>query len=173
MSFDNNLRQSREWIPCLLLIIVLVAFWMTASIVDVALWTPRKQWPVWMSRYFDHFWLTLHAFFLPLLIVMILKPRLTAFLAFFTAAFLGSVAWDLIYSWLTRGRLISDSMVRWFVPDYDNPVRIGVTEAGALWFYIARVVIGLMLLYALCVRIKRHRNLCPPNGPPGPSGSGA
>ena len=173
MSRDNNHRQSREWIPYLLLIIVLVAFWMTASIVDVALWTQRRQWPVWMFRYFDAFWLTLHAFLLPLLIVMILKPRLNAFLTFLAAAFLGSVAWDLIYSWLTRGRLISDSMVRWFVPDYYKPVNIGVTEAGALWFYIARVVIGLMLLYALFVRIRRRRNSCPPNAPPAPSASGA
>ena len=61
----------------------------------------------------------------------------------------------MIYSWLTRGRLISDSMVRWFVPDYNKPLNIGVTEAGALWFYIARVVIGLLLLYALFVRLIR------------------
>ena len=170
---NNDHRQSREWIPYLLLIIVLVAFWMTASIVDVGLWTPRKQWPVWMFRYFDHFWLTLHAFFLPLLIVMILKPRLNAFLAFFAAAFLGSVAWDLIYSWITRGRLISDSMFKWFVPDYGKPLNIGVTEAGALWFYMARTVIGLMLLYVLFVRLRRRQNLCPPSVPPGPSGFGA
>jgi len=155
MSPDNNHRQSREWITYLLLIIVLVAFWMTGSIVDVALWTPRGRWPVWMFRYFHTFWLTLHSVLLPLLVVIILKPRLNTFLAFLAAAFLGSTAWDLIYSWLTRGRLIGDSMVRWFVPDCDKALNIGVTEAGALWFYIARVVIGLLLLYALFVRLIR------------------
>ncbi|MBU0714861.1 MAG: hypothetical protein KJ964_05850 [Verrucomicrobia bacterium] len=153
MSHDNNQRQFREWLPYLLLIIVLVAFWMTASLVDVALWT-QWRWPEWMAQNFQIIWLALHSFLLPLLLVMVLRPRLNAFLAFLSAAFLGSVAWDLIYSWLTRGRLISDSMVKWFAVGYGNLV-FGVNEAGALWFYIARVVIGLMLLYALYVRINR------------------
>ena len=170
MSPDNNHRQSREWIPYLLLIIALVAFWMTASIVDVALWTHRRP-PEWMAQNFQIIWLALHSFLLPLLVVMILRPRLNAFLAFLAAGFLGSVAWDLIYSWLTRGRFISDSMVKWFAVGYGNLV-FGVNEAGALWFYVARVVIGLMLLYALFVRIRRRRNSCPRNGPPAPSGSG-
>ena len=63
-------------------------------------------------------------------------------------------------------------MVRWFVPDYDEPLNIGVTEAGALWFYVARMVIGLMLFYALFVRLRRRRNWSPLRVPPGPFVSG-
>ena len=158
MSPDNNHGQSREWIPYLLLIIVLVAFWMTASIVDVALWTQRR-WPEWMAQNFQIIWLALHSFLLPLLLVLVLKPRLNTFLAFLSAAFFGSVAWDLIYSWITRGRFISDSMVKWFAVGYGDLV-FGVNENYAVLFYAARLAAGVLLLYALFVRIKRHRNSC-------------
>jgi len=62
-----------------------------------------------------------------------------------SAACFGSVVWDLAYSILTRGTLVSDSMQRWFSLD-DFGFVIGIPVEFAWVFYLARLAVGIALL---------------------------
>ncbi|MFA6995013.1 MAG: hypothetical protein WC249_01225 [Patescibacteria group bacterium] len=131
------------------LIIVLILFWFTGSFIDSALWFHTSyQTPVWVVSHLDIIWLALSQFIWPLLIVLILKPKFNTLLAFMSAACFGSLAWDLTYSLLTRGTLISDSMKRWFSLD-DFGLVIGIPQEFAWTFHLSRLVIGGLLFFWL------------------------
>jgi len=136
------------------LMIILVLFWLMGSFVDSALWFHVSyNTPQWVVNHLDIIWLALLSFLLPLSIVMILKPKFNTLIAFMSAAFFGSVVWDLTYSLLTRGTLISNSMEHWFSL-YDFGLVFGVSQEFAWAFHLARLVIGILLFFWLKKRLK-------------------
>ena len=133
--------------------IFLVLFWFMGGFVDSALWGHSSyNTPKWVVGHLDIIWLALSQFLLPLGIVMILKPKLNTFIAFMSAAFFGSMVWDLTYSLLTRGTLISNSMEHWFSIN-DIGLVIGVSAEFAWAFYLVRFVIGVSLFVWLKKRL--------------------
>jgi len=150
--------MGREMKTYLFLILALTLFWFTGSYVDSALWHhDTYRTPLWVSSHLDIIWLALSQAFFPLLIVFILKPRFNTIIAFISAACFGGVAWDLNYSFLTRGALVSsDSLLRWFCLDDFNFV-IGIRGEDALLFHGARLLLGILFLIWLSLRIKKQK----------------
>ena len=146
--------MSKEFKTYSWLILVLILFWLTGAFVDSALWFHSSyHTPSWVVSHLDIFWLALSQFIWPLLIVMVLKPKFNSFIAFMSAACFGSVAWDVTYSLLTRGLLVSDSMQRWFsVSDFGFVISIPIEFAWA--FYAVRLVMGVLLLVWLKKRLE-------------------
>ena len=152
--------MSREFKTYLKLIIFLILFWAMGAFVDSALWFHESyRTPAWVVSNLDIIWLGLSQALLPLLIVVALKPKFNTLLAFLTAACFGGVIWDLVYSFLTRGTLISDSLERWFSLDnFGLVVSIPVEFAWA--FHFARLIIGMLLFIWLkkrCPKIFKKR----------------
>ena len=137
--------MSQEFKTYLKLIIVLILFWLAGAFVDSALWFHESyRTPAWVVSNLDIFWLALSQALLPLLIVIVLKPKFNTLIAFLTAVCFGSVIWDLVYSLLTRGTLISDSLKRWFSLDNFGLV-IGIPMEFVWAFHFARIIIGISL----------------------------
>lgn len=142
----------REFKTYLYLIAALSLFWLSGSFVDSALWFHASyRTPAWVVGNLDIFWLVFSQFLWPLLIVLILKPKFNTLLAFASAACFGSVIWDLNYSWLTRGRLISDSLLHWFTLGTTGWT-ISIPASGAWIFHLSRLIIGAFLLLWLYKR---------------------
>ncbi|MDD5291500.1 MAG: hypothetical protein PHZ04_05380 [Patescibacteria group bacterium] len=139
----------------ILIFCLLLAFWASGAVVDTALWGHETyRTPDWLIKNLHLFWLVLNQFLLPLLVLLAIKPKFNTLILYLSAAFSGSVLWDLIYSVLTRGKLISDSLERWFTLDFLNLV-IGVGEAQAIYFHILRILISISLFYWLYRRLKK------------------
>ncbi|MDD5031797.1 MAG: hypothetical protein PHR36_02000 [Patescibacteria group bacterium] len=139
----------------ILIFILLLLFWASGAVVDTALWGHETyRTPDWLIKNLPLFWLVLNQFLLPLLILLIVKPKLNTLILYLSAAFSGSVLWDLIYSVLTRGRLISDSLERWFTLDFLNLI-IGVGQSQVIYFHISRLLISVALFYWLYRRLKK------------------
>ena len=140
------------------LMIALVLFWLMGGFIDSALWFHTSyNTPVWVVNHLDIIWLALSQFLLPLSIVMILKPKWNTFIAFLSAAFLGSIVWDLAFSLLTTGMIIGDTMNRWFALD-DIGFVIRIPQEYILYFYIARFIISISLFIWLKKRLEKTIN---------------
>lgn len=137
------------------LILALVLFWFNNSYVDTAMWHQTYNTPIWVSSHLDIIWLALGQVLLPFLIVIILKPKWNTVLAYLSAIFIGGVLWDLNYSWLTRGTLISDSPKRWFALD-DFGLVIGIPQSYALLFHVVRIIVGIVFLLWLISRTQKN-----------------
>lgn len=151
--------MKKEFTTYLLLIFALLIFWYMGSFVDSALWSHKTYGtPMWVVHHMDIIWLTISQTVIPLFIILLLKPKFNSLLAFGSAICFGGVIWDVNYSWLTRGLLISkDSMLRWYVlSDFDFVV--GINEEYALLFHGSRIVLGLIVLFWLWFRINREFN---------------
>ncbi|MFA4941809.1 MAG: hypothetical protein WC582_04445 [Patescibacteria group bacterium] len=148
--------MSKELKKSILIFVLLLIFWMTGAIVDSALWGHSTyRTPVWIMENMHIFWLALNQFLLPLAVLLILAPKLNTLILFLSAAFSGSVLWDLLYSSLTRGKLISDSMERWFALDNIDLV-IKINESQVIYFHIVRILISIGLFYFLYQRLKKN-----------------
>jgi len=148
--YDGKLKQS------ILIFCLLLLFWASGAVVDTALWGHETYLtPSWLVKNLPLFWLVLNQFLLPLLVLLAIKPKLNTLILYLSAAFSGSVLWDLIYSVLTRGKLISDSLERWFTLDFLNLV-IGIGESQAIYFHIFRLLVSVGLFYWLCRRLVRE-----------------
>ena len=146
----KELRQT------ILIFCLLLLFWASGAVVDTALWGHETYLtPSWLVKNLPLFWLVLNQFLLPLLVLLAIKPKLNTLILYLSAAFSGSVLWDLIYSVLTRGKLISDSLERWFTLDFLNLV-IGIGESQAIYFHIFRILVSTALFYWLYRRLKRE-----------------
>jgi len=148
--YDGKLKQS------ILIFCLLLLFWASGAVVDTALWGHETYLtPSWLVKNLPLFWLVLNQFLLPLLVLLAIKPKLNTLILYLSAAFSGSVLWDLIYSVLTRGELVSDSLERWFTLDFLNLV-IGVGEAQAIYFHIFRLLVSAALFYWFFRRLVRE-----------------
>ncbi|MDO8516707.1 MAG: hypothetical protein Q7S33_01145 [Nanoarchaeota archaeon] len=137
----------------LLLFFVLMLFWITGAMVDSLLWFHDSyQTPIWIVENINIFWLVLNQFLLPLAILLIIMPEFNTLIFFLGSVFIGSVVWDLVYSLLTRGILISDSMEKWFEI---GGFSIGVSKKYALLFYLIRLLIGFGFFWLLLYRLKK------------------
>ena len=148
--YDGKLKQS------ILIFCLLLLFWASGAVVDTALWGHETYLtPSWLVKNLPLFWLVLNQFLLPLLVLLAIKPKLNTLILYLSAAFSGSVLWDLIYSVLTRGKLISDSLERWFTLDFLNLV-IGIGESQAIYFHIFRILVSTALFYWFFRRLVRE-----------------
>jgi len=135
-----------------LLFIILIIFWLTGSLVDTALWGHgHYNSPSWIIDNLEIFWLVLNQFLLPFMIVLVLRPSWSFFWFFIGTALYGSVVWDIAYSFLTRGSLISDSLTRWFsLGDFV----ISIAPKYVLTFHLLRIIAGTIILLFVCRKIK-------------------
>lgn len=148
--------MTRELKKSILIFILLLGFWATGAIVDSALWGHEfYRTPTWVIENMHLFWLVLNQFLLPLVVLFVLAPKLNTLILFLSAAFSGSVLWDLIYSALTRGELISNSMERWFVLD-NFGIIIKIGEPQVIYFHVIRILISAGLFYFLYQQLKRN-----------------
>lgn len=148
--------MTKEIKRSILIFVLLLGFWATGAIVDSALWGHSSyRTPAWVIVNMHLFWLVLNQFLLPLAVLLVLTPKLNTLILFLSAAFSGSVLWDLIYSSLTRGELISNSMERWFVLDNFGLV-IKISEPQVIYFHIFRILISAGLFYFLYCRLKKN-----------------
>ena len=149
-----NINMQKELKQSILIFVFLLLFWASGAIVDTALWGHSDyQTPQWLIKNLHLFWLVLNQFLLPLLILLIILPRLNTLILYLSAAFSGSVLWDLIYSILTRGKIISNSLSRWFVLDSLNIV-LKIEEPYVVFFHLLRLLISVALFYYLYYRLK-------------------
>ena len=136
-----------------LLFFVLMLFWITGAMVDSLLWFHNSyQTPVWVIENINIFWLVLNQFLLPLAILLIVIPELNTLIFFLGSAFIGGVVWDLFYSLLTRGALISDSMEKWFEI---GGFSIGIQKEYVILFHFIRLLIGFGFFWLLLYRFKK------------------
>ncbi|MFA4833531.1 MAG: hypothetical protein WC619_01630 [Patescibacteria group bacterium] len=148
--------MSRELRQSILIFCLLLLFWASGAVVDTALWGHETyRTPDWLVKNLHLFWLVLNQFLLPLLVLLVIKPKLNTLILYLSASFSGSVLWDLIYSALTRGELISNSLERWFTLDFLNLV-IGIGESQAIYFHIFRLLASAALFYWLYRRLKKE-----------------
>jgi predicted neutral ceramidase superfamily lipid hydrolase len=148
--------MTKEIKRSILIFVLLLGFWVTGAIVDTALWGHSSyRTPTWVIENMHLFWLALNQFLLPLAVLLVLAPKLNTLILFLSVAFSGSVLWDLIYSVLTRGELISNSMERWFVLD-NLGIIIKISEPQVIYFHIIRILISAGLFYFLYKRLKKN-----------------
>ncbi|MDD5071814.1 MAG: hypothetical protein PHQ42_03705 [Patescibacteria group bacterium] len=152
---DKEIRQS------ILIFCLLLLFWASGAVVDTALWGHETyRTPDWLIKNLHLFWLVLNQFLLPLLVLLVIKPGLNTLILYLSAGFSGSVLWDLVYSLLTRGKFISDSLERWFTLDFLN-LTVGFGREQAIYFHIFRILISAALFYWLYRRLKKYFVLNP------------
>ena len=133
----------------------LVLFWLNNSFVDSALWFHATyRTPIWVSGHLDIIWLALGNVVLPFLVVISLRPKINTVLAFIAAILFGGVLWDLNYSLLTRGSLVSDSLNRWFALD-DFGFVVGIPQNSAWLFHGTRIVLGIIFLVILIFKTNK------------------
>ena len=150
------MHKNKELKQSILIFLLLLLFWASGAVVDTALWGHETyRTPDWLIKNLHFFWLVLNQFLLPLLVLLVIKPKLNTLIVYLSAAFSGSVLWDLIYSVLTRGELISNSLERWFRLDFLNLV-IGVGETQVIYFHIFRLLVSATLFYWLYRRLRRE-----------------
>lgn len=149
--------MNKEFKTCLMLIVTLIFFWLNGSIVDSALWFHNSyNTPDWVIRNLSIFWLLFSQALAPFLIIYILKPKWNTIIAFATAGCWGSLIWDLFYSTLTRGVIISD-MARWFDLG-DLGFVVSFVGSEVLIFHIVRFLVGLGLLIWLYQKTKKKND---------------
>jgi hypothetical protein len=147
--------MTKELKKSILIFVLLLGFWATGAIVDTALWGHNSyRTPNWAIENMHLFWLVLNQFLLPLAVIFVLSPKINTLILYLSAALSGSVLWDLIYSVLTRGELISNSMERWFALDNIDLV-IKISEPQVVYFHITRIILSAGLFYFLYLRLKK------------------